>query len=60
MFKACFEALKAGGNTVLAYIHSSYGQRELELMENDVDKWISDYGYEQYNTGIMQKVTYDS
>ena len=46
MFKACFEALKAGGNKVLAYIHSSYGQRELELMENDFDKWISDYGYE--------------
>ena len=34
MFKACFQALKDGGNTVIAYIHSGYGQRDLSLIQD--------------------------
>ena len=46
MFRACFQELKDGGNTVIAYIYSQYGVRNLSDMENDVNKWIDDYGFD--------------
>ena len=38
MFRACFQALKDGGNTVIAYIHSGYGQRDLTAIQG----WVTD------------------
>ena len=38
MFRACFQALKDGGNTVIAYIHSGYGQRDLTAIQD----WFTD------------------
>ena len=38
MFRACFQALKDGGNTVIAYIHSGYGQRALSAIQEWSDE----------------------
>jgi len=46
MFRACFDELKSGGNTVIAYIYSQYGERSLAAMETDLDKWIDDFGFD--------------
>lgn len=36
--------LKAKGFRIIGYVHTSYGQRNLYSVKNDIDKWISLYG----------------
>ena len=45
-FKLCAQLMKNGGNSVIAYVYTLYGERSLNDIYRDVDRYMTDYGEE--------------